>query len=88
MKNNKKEDIFHTSTYGKSQNPNRIGVTSSETFTKRLATDKNRNMVRGYGDSDIVGTSRTQGPKAKTFTPLKKPLTSPSPRSNPPKNPW
>ena len=70
MKGNKKEDIFHSSAYGKAQNGAGMGVASTESFAKRRAVDLNRRVVRGYGESGVVNNSRAQGPKAKPYTPI------------------
>lgn len=68
-----KEDIFHSSAYGKSQSGENFGTTSSESFTARRTTDQNRQFVKGYGDSRISNTSVNMQ-HAKTYTPPAKNL--------------
>ena len=63
----KKDDVAHTSVYGKAQGGG-IGATSAQSFKERMKIEKNRQMVRGYEDSRIVTqTFRVSGRKAKTY---------------------
>lgn len=64
----KKEDIFHSSTFGKAQNANGMGTASSMSFSQRMKINSNRSMVRGYGDSKIINESRERGPKAGQYS--------------------
>ena len=64
-----KEDIFHSSAYGKAQNGAGMGVSSVESFAARRKIDQNRRVVKGYGDSNLVGQAISNGPRAKTYTP-------------------
>ena len=73
MKDNK-EDVFHSSAYAKAQNGSIIGAASSESYAVRVNIDKNRQTVRGYGDSELMAGAKKMAPRAKTYTP-------------PPKNP-
>lgn len=67
MKDDKKEDIFHSSAYGVSQNGQGIGVSSTESFETRQKIDNNRQFVQGYKDSGMV-RSMPGTPRAKTYT--------------------
>lgn len=71
MKNDKKEDIFHTSTYGRAQSGQGFGATSNQTYNARMAVEQNRRMVKGYDDAGIVNQARGNAPRAKTYTPPK-----------------
>ena len=64
-----KEDVFHSSGYAKVQNGASFGAASSESYQVRVNINQNRQKVRGYGDSEIMAGARSQGPKAKTYTP-------------------
>ena len=68
-----KEDIFHSSAYGKSQSGASIGATSSESFATRRTTDQNRQFVQGYGSSRLSSTP-INAQRAKTYTPPTKNL--------------
>lgn len=68
----KKENIFHSSEYGKAQSADKIGAASSETFSERMKTEKNRQIVRGYNDSRVVTGAYANGPRAKKYTPPEK----------------
>ena len=46
----KKENIFHSSAYGKAQNAGAIGAASVEGFEARMRIEKNRQIVHGYND--------------------------------------
>lgn len=50
----KKEDIFHSSAYGKVQSADAMGTASVETFDERMKVERNRQIVRGYNDSRIA----------------------------------
>ena len=65
----KKEDIFHSSAYGKAQNGEAIGAASVEGFNERLKIDRNRQIVKGYNDSRVVNGAYANGPKAKKYVP-------------------
>ena len=65
-----KEDILHSTTYGKAQSGSNIGNTSAETFAARLALERNRHIVKGYSHSSLMGKIIVHGsPKPKTYTP-------------------
>lgn len=65
----KKEDIFHSSAYGKAQNGEAIGAASTEGFNDRMKIDRNRQIVKGYNDSRVVNGAYANGPKAKKYVP-------------------
>ena len=67
-----KDNIFHSSAYGKAQNEGAIGTASTESFEDRLKVEHNRKVVRGYNDSQIVNAAYANGPKAKQYTPSDK----------------
>ena len=64
----KKEDIFHSSTFGKAQNTSGMGTASSMSFSQRMKIDNNRSMVRGYRDSKIMSEAKERGPKAEQYS--------------------
>ena len=66
-----KEDIFHSSAFGQAQSGGTMGAASSSSFNSRLATERDRKIVRGYGDSQIMNGAFSAGPKAKKFEPPK-----------------
>ncbi|MBR0467841.1 hypothetical protein IJJ53_02970 [Candidatus Saccharibacteria bacterium] len=68
----KKEDIFHSSEYGKAQSAGVVGTASTESFNERMKVEKNRQIVRGYNDSRVVTGAYTNGPRAKKYTPPEK----------------
>ena len=65
----KKEDIFHSSAYGRVQNGASMGAASSRSFTERREAQENRKIVGGFGQSGIMGQAAMSGPRPKTFTP-------------------
>ena len=67
MKNDKKEDIFHSSAYAQAQSGSGIGVASHEGFDRRKIIDSNRTGVKRYGDSEIANNAIKSMPKAKTY---------------------
>ena len=77
----KKEDVVHSSAYAQVQNEGKIGSASVESFTKRLSIDKNRQVVRRYGDSQIVNEAwGNAGMRAKKYeAPQKSPENQPIP---------
>lgn len=68
----KKEDIFHSSAYGKAQNGGTMGAASVESFEERMKVDKNRQIVRGYNDSRVANGMYANGPRAKQYVPPEK----------------
>ncbi len=62
----KKEDIFHSSAYGKMQGAS-MGATSAQSFNKRREIDKNRQNIGGYTSSGIANNAIKNGPKAKSM---------------------
>ncbi len=69
MKNDKKEDVFHSSAYGKAQNGGSMGASSTQSFAERKAVHENRKIVGGYSKSGILGQAAANGPRPKVFTP-------------------
>lgn len=65
----KKENIFHSSEYGKAQNANAMGAASVETFSERMETERNRQIVKSYGESRIANGMYGNGPRAKRYVP-------------------
>ena len=65
----KKEDIFHSSAYGKAQNGGSMGTVSNVSFGERMNINRNRQVVRGYGDSRLANQNIGNGPRAKQYTP-------------------
>ena len=85
-----KEDIFHTSAYGKAQNGQGMGAASSQSFAERRQTDANRTVIRGFNSSSIAGSAIGNGPRAKAYVPPAKPAATARPamsRPPMPKNP-
>lgn len=64
-----KEDIFHSSAYGKAQNGGSMGSASSVSFTDRMKINQSRRVVKGYGDSRLASQGIGNGPRAKQYTP-------------------
>lgn len=71
IKKDNKEDIFHSSPYGRAQNESSMGVASTETFSDRRKIDQQRQMIKRYGDSQIANSMAMNGPHAKPYTPPK-----------------
>lgn len=69
MKDDKKEDIFHSSAYGVAQNGAGMGAASTQSFRERQKIEENRQKVGGYNRSGIMGSAAANGPRAKTYTP-------------------
>ena len=61
------EDVTHSSAYGKAQNAGGMGAASTESFDVRREIDKNRKMVRGYGDSKVVNEVGNRVPRARRY---------------------
>ncbi len=51
----KKQDIMHSSAYGKAQSAENIGTSSAESFSTRKAMEASRQAIRKYKDSEVVG---------------------------------
>ena len=89
----KKEDVIHSSAYGAVQNQGGIGSASTESFRDRMKMEKNRTMVRGYGDSSVATSAMGNAPRPKTYTPPAKGIANNSkaaslgPKPTPPRNP-
>ena len=83
-------DIFHSSTYGKAQNGGSMGVASTESFEARKKIEENRKIIKGYGNSSVMGQTIGNGPKTKTYTPpagAGGANSGPRPAPMPPRNP-
>ena len=65
----KKDDVFHSSAYGRVQNGASMGAASSRSFAERREAQKNRKVVGGFEKSGIMGQAAMSGPRAKTVTP-------------------
>jgi hypothetical protein len=65
----KKEDVFHSSTYAKAQNGGNMGTASAESFAVRVKINNNRKMVGNYSSSRIASGTVNRVPKATTPTP-------------------
>ena len=65
----RKEDIFHSSAYGKAQNGGNIGAASTESFADRRKIENNRQIIRKYNDARVVSQAMMSGPKARTYEP-------------------
>ena len=63
----KKEDIFHSSAYGKAQNGGIIGVASAQSFSERMKIEKNRRIVQAYNDSRVAEQRFNGGVRAKQY---------------------
>ena len=72
VRKERKEDIFHSSEYGKAQSAEVIGTASSETFSDRMRMERNRQIVRGYNDSRVATGAYANGPRAKKYIPPEK----------------
>lgn len=68
----KKENIFHSSAYGKAQSAGALGATSKESFEERMKIEKNRQIIQKYNDSRIVSGACSNGPRAKRYVPPEK----------------
>lgn len=80
VKKDKKENIFHSSSYGRAQNGTVMGAASTETFHDRRQIDQHRKVIQKYGDSRIASSGAMNGPHAKPYVPPKsKSPTSPRP---------
>ena len=62
-----KETVVHSSAYAKAQNDGGIGVTSTESFSERMKIDRNRTVVRRYGESRIVNDVSGAISEVKTY---------------------
>lgn len=71
MKNDKQEDIFHSSAFGQAQSGASMGAASTSSFQSRRSIDKDRKIVGGYGNSQIMGGAFSSGPRAKKYVPPK-----------------
>ncbi len=85
MKDDRKEDIFHSSAYGVSQNGSNMGTASTVSFSARQAlTPSNRQFVRGFNESKIATSVQSGMPRAKAYTP---PVKTQGPTPIMPRNP-
>ncbi len=56
MKNDKKDEFFHSSSYGSAQNEGNIGTASTGlTMAERDAIESKRKFVQKYNESSLVG---------------------------------
>ena len=63
-----KEDVFHSSAYARAQNGDNLGAASTESYQVRVNLDRNRQVVKGYGDSEIMMGTKKNVPHPKTYT--------------------
>ena len=82
-----KEDIFHSSAYGRAQSGGGMGSASTESFSDRMKIEQRRTMIKGYSGSSIANSAIGSGPRAKTFTPSASSGSGLGPKPMPPKNP-
>lgn len=68
LMNEETADVVHSSAYAEAQNAKKMGVASTVDFAKRQAIEENRQVIKSYRDSRIVGEARggTAG-KAKRY---------------------
>ena len=69
MMKDEKKDVFHSSAYAKAQSGETIGAASTESYQVRVNVNQNRQMVRGYRDSQIMTDASKNAPRAKTWNP-------------------
>lgn len=63
--NEEKQDIVHSSAYGKAQSAENIGTASAESFAARKAMEASRQAIRKYKDSKVVdGAYNNSGVKS------------------------
>ena len=60
VKNSKLSDVAHSSGYAKVQSGERLGATSSQTFSQRQSIDYRKSVIKSYGDSNIARTRVSQ----------------------------
>ena len=68
-KNDRKEEIFHTSGMAQARSGSGMGAASTEGFGARQKMAANRQFVEGYKDSKLMRGSVYQGARAKTYNP-------------------
>ncbi len=57
MKDENKSEVFHSSAYGQAQNGESLGAASTESFEARRSQDHNRQYIRSYNDSGVMGSA-------------------------------
>ena len=62
----KKENIFHSSTYASAQSGGGMGATSTMSFEQRRKIDRNRSLVKRYSDSMVANGSWFRARKVNT----------------------
>ncbi|MBR3138706.1 hypothetical protein IKG38_01695 [Candidatus Saccharibacteria bacterium] len=60
-----KDEILHSSLYGRAQNKDGFGTTSYSAFKDRLEVDRNRKTIRGYRDAQIVNEASINSHKSR-----------------------
>ncbi len=68
----KKENIIHSSCYGKAQSGAAMGTASTESFAKRMEIDKNRQNIKKYNDSMVAEQRFNSVMRAKQYIPPEK----------------
>ena len=61
----KKEDVVHTSAYAQAQNAGGMGAAATVSFEKRMEIEKQRKLVRKYGDSRVANRHRHEAWRAR-----------------------
>lgn len=64
----KTKNVIHSSAYANAQNADRMGTTDSMSFSRRMAIEGNRKIVRSYRDSKIVNETSTGKSKAVQYS--------------------
>ncbi len=67
MMKEKTEDVLHTSAYARAQNAGSMGASSTQSFEERQRIEANRQIVRRYGDSNLMQRARISSPRASAY---------------------
>lgn len=65
----KRGEVFHSSTYGMAQNKAGMGTASTKSFSARIKIDQSRNIIKAYRDSKVVNEVRKGALRTKACTP-------------------
>ena len=69
MKDEDKSEVFHSSAYGQAQNGASMGSASTESFEARRSQDQNRQFIKGYNDSKVMGSAFSPAARPATVQP-------------------
>ena len=69
MKDEDKSEVFHSSAYGQAQNGASMGSASTESFEARRNQDRNRQFIKGYNDSKVMGSAFSPAARPATVQP-------------------